>query len=61
MNQPEEQIWTDTIDSKRGLLDMDIKEVWSYHDLLFMLVKKRLCYLLQTNDLKTDLVFIFLI
>jgi lipopolysaccharide transport system permease protein len=40
MNQPEEQVWTDTIDSKHGLLDVDIKEVWRYRDLLLMLVKK---------------------
>jgi lipopolysaccharide transport system permease protein len=40
MNQPEEQIWTDTIDSKHGILDVDIKEVWRYRDLLMMLVKK---------------------
>ena len=40
MNQPEEQVWTDTIDSKHGLLDVDVKEVWRYRDLLLMLVKK---------------------
>ena len=40
MNQPEEQVWTDTIDSKHGLLDLDVKEVWRYRDLLLMLFKK---------------------
>ena len=40
MNQPKEQVWTDTIDSKHGLLDVDIKEVWRHRDLLLMLVKK---------------------
>jgi lipopolysaccharide transport system permease protein len=35
-----EQHWTEEIKSKDSLFSIDLKEVWSYRDLLYMLVKK---------------------
>ncbi len=35
-----EQVWTEEIKSDNSLLSINIKEVWHYRDLLFMLVKK---------------------
>ena len=36
----DEQVWTEEIKSDNSLLSINIKEVWHYRDLLFMLVKK---------------------
>lgn len=35
-----EQTWTEVIDSKSGLLNLNLKEVINYRDLIFMLVKR---------------------
>jgi lipopolysaccharide transport system permease protein len=32
--------WTEVIESRRGLLDLRLKEVWRYRDLLLLLVKR---------------------
>jgi len=32
--------WTEVISSKRGLLDFNLREVWSYRDLIWMFVRR---------------------
>ena len=39
MNNTEQQ-WTETIESKHSLFDLNLKEVWRYRDLAFMFVKR---------------------
>ena len=34
------QKWTEVITTKRGLFDLNLKELWEYRDLLFLLVKR---------------------
>jgi len=36
----QQQTWTETIESKHGLLDLKLKEVWRYRDLVYMFVKR---------------------
>jgi lipopolysaccharide transport system permease protein len=36
----EQQTWTEEIKSQESLFSVNLKEVWSYRDLLFMLVKR---------------------
>lgn len=38
MNQ--QQKWTETINAKHSLFDLNLKEVWKYRDLVFMFVKR---------------------
>ena len=35
-----EQQWTETIESKHSLFDLNLKEVWRYKDLVYMFVKR---------------------
>lgn len=35
-----EQKWTDTIEAKHNLFDLNLKEVWKYRDLVYMFVKR---------------------
>ena len=39
MNNTEQQ-WTETIESKHSLFDLNLKEVWRYKDLVYMFVKR---------------------
>lgn len=39
MNNTEQQ-WTETIESKHSLFDLNLKEVWRYRDLVYMFVKR---------------------
>jgi lipopolysaccharide transport system permease protein len=39
MNVPQ-QTWTEEIKSNTGLLSVNLKEIWDYRDLVFMLVKR---------------------
>lgn len=39
MNTPQQK-WTDTIEDKHSLLDLKLKEVWRYKDLVYMFVKR---------------------
>lgn len=39
MNEPK-QVWTETIESDHSLLDIRLKEVWNYRDLVLMFVKR---------------------
>lgn len=39
MNEPQQK-WTETIDSDHSLLDLKLKEVWKYKDLVYMFVKR---------------------
>ncbi|WP_312823943.1 ABC transporter permease [Epilithonimonas sp.] len=39
MNNTEQQ-WTETIESKHSLFDLNLKEVWHYRDLVYMFVKR---------------------
>ena len=39
MNNTEQQ-WTETIESNHSLLDLNLKEVWRYKDLVYMFVKR---------------------
>ncbi|WP_395052109.1 ABC transporter permease [Flavobacterium sp.] len=39
-NESENQVWTEEIKSENSLLSINYKEVWSYRDLLYMLVKR---------------------
>lgn len=34
------QVWTNVIESKHSLLDLKLKEVWQYKDLVYMFVKR---------------------
>lgn len=36
----EQQKWTQTIESKHSLFDLNLKEVWNYRDLVYMFVKR---------------------
>ncbi len=38
--QPKSQEWTKVIESKHSLFDLELKEVWRYKDLVYMLVKR---------------------
>ncbi|TWP25131.1 ABC transporter permease [Apibacter muscae] len=40
MNESSPQTWTEVISSKHSLLDLNLKEVWKYRDLVYMLVKR---------------------
>ena len=40
MNDSNKQQWTETIDANHSLLDLNLKEVWRYRDLVFMFVKR---------------------
>lgn len=35
-----QQKWTDTIESKHSLFDLNLREVWRYKDLIYMFVKR---------------------
>jgi lipopolysaccharide transport system permease protein len=37
---PTEQKWTETIESEHSLLDLRLREVWRYKDLIYMFVKR---------------------
>jgi lipopolysaccharide transport system permease protein len=39
MNEPQQQ-WTEIIESRHSLLDLKLKEVWKYKDLVYMFVKR---------------------
>ncbi|MCW3160383.1 ABC transporter permease [Chryseobacterium oryctis] len=39
MNEPQQK-WTETIEAKHSLLDLQLKEVWRYKDLVYMFVKR---------------------
>lgn len=39
MNEPQQK-WTETIDADHSLLDLKLKEVWRYKDLVYMFVKR---------------------
>ena len=40
MSDAQNQQWTETIESKHSLLDLNLKEVWRYKDLAYMFVKR---------------------
>ena len=40
MIEPQEQQWTETIESDHSLFDLKLKEVWRYKDLVYMFVKR---------------------
>ena len=40
MNNTHQQNWTETIESNHSLLDLNLKEVWRYRDLVYMFVKR---------------------
>ena len=40
MSDAQNQQWTETIESKHSLLDLNLKEVWRYKDLVYMFVKR---------------------
>ena len=40
MSDSQNQEWTETIESKHSLLDLNLKEVWRYKDLVYMFVKR---------------------
>ena len=40
MSEPQEQQWTETIESDHSLFDLKLKEVWRYKDLVYMFVKR---------------------
>ena len=39
MTEPQQE-WTETIESKHSLFDLQLKEVWRYKDLVYMFVKR---------------------
>jgi len=39
MNEPQQK-WTETIEANHSLLDIQLKEVWRYKDLVYMFVKR---------------------
>ncbi len=39
MNEPQQK-WTETIETHHSLLDLKLKEVWRYKDLIYMFVKR---------------------
>ncbi|MFL9834780.1 ABC transporter permease [Chryseobacterium terrae] len=39
MNEPQQK-WTETIEDSHSLLDLKLKEVWRYKDLIYMFVKR---------------------
>ena len=40
MSDSHKQEWTETIESNHSLLDLNLKEVWRYKDLVYMFVKR---------------------
>ena len=40
MSESHKQEWTETIESNHSLLDLNLKEVWRYKDLVYMFVKR---------------------
>ena len=40
MTPQQEEPWLYEISSKRKLIDLNLKEIWRYRDLLFMFVKR---------------------
>jgi lipopolysaccharide transport system permease protein len=40
LNSDQEENWDLVIQPKKGLLDIDLKEIWRYRDLLYMFVKR---------------------
>lgn len=40
MSDSQNQKWTQTIESKHSLFDLNLKEVWRYKDLVYMFVKR---------------------
>ncbi len=40
MSDSQKQQWTETIESSHSLLDLNLKEVWRYKDLVYMFVKR---------------------
>jgi len=36
----EPEVWDQVIEARRGLLDINLKEIWNYRDLLFLFVKR---------------------
>jgi len=40
MSDSHKQEWTETIESSHSLLDLNLKEVWRYKDLVYMFVKR---------------------
>lgn len=40
MSDSHKQQWTETIESSHSLLDLNLKEVWRYKDLVYMFVKR---------------------
>lgn len=40
MSDTQNQQWTETIESKHSLFDLNLKEVWRYKDLVYMFVKR---------------------
>ena len=40
MSDSQNNQWTETIESKHSLLDLNLKEVWRYKDLVYMFVKR---------------------
>lgn len=40
MSDSQNQQWTETIESKHSLFDLNLKEVWRYKDLAYMFVKR---------------------
>ncbi|WP_313099825.1 ABC transporter permease [Epilithonimonas sp.] len=40
MSESHKQEWTETIESSHSLLDLNLKEVWRYKDLVYMFVKR---------------------
>ena len=40
MSDSHKQEWTETIESKHSLFDLNLKEVWRYNDLVYMFVKR---------------------
>lgn len=40
MSESHKQEWTETIESNHSLLDLNLKEVWHYKDLVYMFVKR---------------------
>jgi lipopolysaccharide transport system permease protein len=40
MNSNNEQHWDLILDSKRGIFTLNLKKVWQYRDLLWLLVRR---------------------
>lgn len=40
MTEPQQQQWTETIESDHSLFDLKLKQVWKYKDLVYMFVKR---------------------